>query len=252
MAKAHKKHSALKTSVLGARLRALLDVLLLLALAAGAVYGLIARPAWIVSWQLGSAPGWAILLGAAAIAALICWLRFRHNRQDAAIRKAGAAGENQALALLVRALPSDWHVFSNVTVAFDGGRSEMDLVAVGPGGVCVVEVKNYAGELRGQAVDHDLEHRRTVGRERVYNPMKQVATHVHRLSGYLREAGCGAWVRGFVLFVNPALEVKIAGRGAAPWYPASRIKELARDIQAGQPRLSATQVSAIVAALKRT
>ena len=43
----------------------------------------------------------------------------------------------------------------------------------------------------------------------MYNPTKQVATHVYRTAGYLREQGINTWVQGMVYFTNPTITVQL-------------------------------------------
>lgn len=252
MAKIHRKRSGLKARLRGRAIRMALDAVGLAGCAGLAVlFACHALTGWpVLPWQASQGVRW---VGAAlsALAALALWLRIRRHQATRGILRAGVAGEETALRQLARALPRTWHLFSNVTVAHEGRGSEMDLVAVGPGGVCVVEVKNYAGEVRGDAAAQELTHVNHGRVEQIYNPLRQVATHVHRLSGYLRQAGCGVWVRGAVWFVDPAVRVRISGCGKGAWYTAGQLKELAREICQGQEKLTSEQIQAIVKALRR-
>jgi hypothetical protein len=42
-----------------------------------------------------------------------------------------------------------------------------------------------------------------------YSPVKQVNTHVYRLSSYLKQQGAGGWVQGMVFFSNPQAEINV-------------------------------------------
>ena len=70
-----------------------------------------------------------------------------HARASAllsAALQAGARGEKRAEAAL-KGLPQGYVVLCNVPMQAHGRRTELDAAVVGPGGVCVVEVKHYAG-----------------------------------------------------------------------------------------------------------
>ena len=252
MAKIHKKKSALKRSTGRAVLGCVLDGALMAALAAGIVWHFDRLRDWLRNnAELWGVPARILLPVAAVLLLALLIVRMRRNARSAAIRRAGVRGEDMALKQLQKALPGNYHLFSNVVVDYDGGRSETDLIVVGPGGVTVVEVKNYSGEVQGRAESARLTHVKNSGSESIYNPLRQVATHVHRVSGYLRQNHQGVWVRSAVFFVNPKLRVNISGRSETPWFTPERLDELAMMLRAGHPQLSARQVEGIVEALKR-
>lgn len=88
---------------------------------------------------------WRIwLLCAAAVCAAAC------PCLGAAIRRfaSGREGEKRAEAAL-KGLPQGYVVLCNVPMQAHGRRTELDAAVVGPGGVCVVEVKHYAGDIFG-------------------------------------------------------------------------------------------------------
>lgn len=124
----------------------------------------------------------------------------------------GLDGEKQAL-LIAKELPSDYVVFSNVTIMYDDQESETDLIVVGPKGVFLIEVKNHKGVITGKPDDKRwAQFKETSSQGKYvnpfYNPTKQVKTHVYRLSSILKEKGYAHWVQGIVFFINPEVEVK--------------------------------------------
>ncbi|WP_456364031.1 nuclease-related domain-containing protein [Priestia aryabhattai] len=124
----------------------------------------------------------------------------------------GLAGENRALKV-VKNLPPDYTVFSNVTLSFEEQESETDLIVVGKKGVFLIEVKNHNGVITGKPDDKrwvQFKETKLGGKyaNPFYNPTKQVKTHVYRLSGVLKEVGYSYWIQGMVYFVNPLVEVK--------------------------------------------
>lgn len=121
--------------------------------------------------------------------------------------RAGVEGERYALSL-VRGMSRSCHVFVNKYIPYDGHWSETDLILVGPGGVAIVEVKNWSGLVQGDAADEQVT--REDGRTH-YNPVRQVNTHVYRLKNYLRSKGVNAWVVPVVAFVHPKSKPDISG-----------------------------------------
>lgn len=146
---------------------------------------------------------------------------------EVGILKFGVQGERNALRIM-RLLPSEYHIFPGLRINDETGSSEMDLVILGPTGIFVAETKNYKGKLIGDWSDHDLYQKRVkvsrrgllrrkycreVGEAKVkYNPLKQVGTHVYRLSRYLKKEGVDCWIQGCVWFVNPSLEILVTNR----------------------------------------
>jgi Nuclease-related domain len=106
------------------------------ALAAGVGIGLLAAP--VVPHLAGPAG----LLAAAALAWL---LRFRVSPETCAWRR-GAAGERHTARLLRRLEQRGWVVLHDLAVP--GSRANIDHVAIGPGGVVVIDSKQYRGRLR--------------------------------------------------------------------------------------------------------
>lgn len=129
------------------------------------------------------------------------------------ILKIGIDGEEEAL-VLVSEVGDDYHVFSNLNVEYENRESETDLIVVGKKGVFVVEVKNHNGTIVGNESERMWEQHK-VGRRggnymaELYNPTKQVGTHVWRLSKVLKEENIRTWVQGIVFFVNPEVKVDV-------------------------------------------
>lgn len=243
MAKVIAKHSTLKVSVWKARGRALLDLLVIVLLAAACVLVKLRFPRQLGQYEL-------IVLGVIAVLAAVLLLRARSNWHTAAVRRGGASGEDAALRQLRAALPDSYTILTNLTLTDGRHTAEMDLTVVGPGGVSVVEVKNYSGSLYGKASDRRLTHSNDRHTETPYNPMQQAATHARRLSDYLAHAGQQVRPRAFVYFVNPRLSVQLTDRSDISYFTSDRLSELAKMLQAGRPQLNAAQVRAIIEVLK--
>lgn len=129
------------------------------------------------------------------------------------ILRRGLEGEQRTERLL-SGLPDDYTVISDLTIHGGGKESQIDHVVVGPTGVFVIETKNLNGSITGGGDDHELfQHKvgRAGGRygKSFYNPVKQVGTHVYRLSQFLKEHQIPTWVDGIVFFSNPEAQVHV-------------------------------------------
>lgn len=251
MAKVHKKHSELKADMRKASLRMAADIALMVGIVFGVLTALILQPDWLMVLRIGPVNGLGLLGIAAAIAMVVLEVRRRLNLREAAVRRAGVQGEENALAQLREALPAGYMLFTNVRIMQDTHESEMDLVAVGPGGVSVVEVKNYAGLIRGKAADKELTHVNGSRREQVYNPLLQVGTHVRRLNDYLYDRGLDAKVRGYVYFVHPRADVRIeSGRGER-WFTLEETSLLAQRLCGSSEKLPKKQIEGVCQVLRK-
>ncbi|HET6814219.1 MAG TPA: nuclease-related domain-containing protein, partial [Actinomycetota bacterium] len=105
-------------------------------LAAGVAAGLLATQV---------APDLAGLLAVAVAAGLGWWLRFRPSADTRAWRR-GAAGERRTARLLAPLERHGWAVLHDL--AIPGTQANIDHLVIGPGGVLVVDSKQYRGRLR--------------------------------------------------------------------------------------------------------
>lgn len=251
MAKWHKRCSALRVKTIGARVGSSLAVASAIASGLGAVWAVMARPEALGALRIGEIPGTWIAAASGMIGAALLALAGSRLARQAAIRTAGLAGETQAARQLAKLLPGTWHLFNNLRVRANGGESEIDLTAVGPGGVWVVEVKNVAGLVAGSASDAELIHQTRRGRGTMRSPMRQCAGQMRRLNAYLAANGVRTWVRGAVYFADVRTQVQITGQGEVPWYTAAQARELARAMDRERGVLGREELCAVVKLLKR-
>jgi hypothetical protein len=101
--------------------------------AAGAVFGSLLVP------RLG------LVLGGLAVVAAAWGLRFRPS-PDAVAWRRGAAGERRTARLLARLERQGWAVLHDLAVP--GSGANIDHLVIGPGGVFVVDSKQYRGRLQ--------------------------------------------------------------------------------------------------------
>jgi hypothetical protein len=96
---------------------------------------------------LGSllAPWLGLVVAALAAAAAGCGLRFRPS-PDAVAWRRGAAGERRTARLLVPLERQGWVVLHDLAVP--GSPANIDHLVIGPGGVFVIDSKQYRGHLQ--------------------------------------------------------------------------------------------------------
>lgn len=187
---------------------------------------------------------WRIwLLCAAAVCAAAC------PCLGAAIRRlaSGREGEKRAEAAL-KALPQGYVVLCNVPVQADGRKTELDAAVAGPGGVCVVEVKHYVGDISGTEQAAAWRQARAVrgGRrmeKSVPNPVAQNRRQVAIVRAALQSAGAACPVWGAVYFSNPYARV----HARAPELVQG--EAALRRAVCGSARISSSQQRAAVQAL---
>jgi hypothetical protein len=96
---------------------------------------------------LGSvlAPGLGLIIGGLAALAAGWGLRFRPSPEAVAWRR-GAAGERRTAHLLGPLERQGWAVLHDLAVP--GSRANLDHLVIGPGGVFVIDTKQYRGRLQ--------------------------------------------------------------------------------------------------------
>jgi len=133
--------------------------------------------------------------------------------QNIRVLYSGYSGEKEALETF-REFPDDYHIFTNLIFEKDGYYSEADLVILGPNGVFVTEVKNHNGFVTGDEKESHWKQIKVTdngGRyvNHIYNPTRQVRSHVHKVAHNLRKKGYAGWVQSIVWFTNEEIELKI-------------------------------------------
>jgi Nuclease-related domain len=101
-------------------------------------------------------PRLALLAGLLASAGVGWLFRFRPSAETSAWRR-GAQGERRAARLLGRLDRHGWTILHDL--AIPGSRANIDHLAIGPGGVFVIDSKQYSGRLH-LAADGQLWHGR--------------------------------------------------------------------------------------------
>ena len=126
----------------------------------------------------------------------------------------GIRGEYKVYRKLKVIKKQGYKVFQNINLKNNDFKAQLDFIIIGVTGVFIVEVKSLRGNIVGNSNDKYLmkTKKSKAGNEyskKVYNPIKQVSTHVYKLATILKENGVNKWIEGIVLFSNKDLEVNI-------------------------------------------
>lgn len=178
----------------------------------------------VLAIELGFADFPAAIVWIMSLASFVGLFLIHTTRGMVGIKDAGVQGELKALSILESGLPDDtYYCINNAEIYFEDRANELDLIVVGPSGVYVVEVKNVSGTVCGSYNDKNLQQRKRDETKTLYNPVKQVSTHVDILARYLRAKGIQTWVRGVVFFVNPncTLDLTFVPRDGVPLFAIS-------------------------------
>ncbi len=111
-----------------------------------------------------------------------------YRRKKSADEK-GATGEALVARVLGNTIPGQQYVLHNLLFSDEEGNTcQIDHIYINPRGIWVIETKNYAGRIYGN--DNQQEWMQVLAygntKNRFYNPVKQNATHIYRLSKYLK------------------------------------------------------------------
>ncbi len=152
-----------------------------------------------------------LCLCVAAALGVLAW-RLYHQ---AAVLRSGLAGENSAARALA-GLPQNYTVLCNAKLYAGAQRGEADAVVIGPNGVAVVEVKNHAGSLLGEADAPTWRQTRPVKggkpmEKTLPNPLRQNRRQVQLVRRILGGEGLKCAVTGYVYFANPHASVHVRG-----------------------------------------
>ena len=137
----------------------------------------------------------------------------RKYSSRANILRSGFEGEDRASKVFSK-LPDDYYVLSDLEVKIDNKLSQIDNIVVGSNGIFIIETKNLNGIVNGEEEDKEIVQHK-VGKKggqysrKLYNPIKQVNTHVFRVSEVLKRHSLNRWVQGVVYFTNKDCIIEI-------------------------------------------
>lgn len=130
-----------------------------------------------------------------------------HDNNEREIKRAGREGEILATGVIRSVLREGDFLFTNITVSYEGEKTELDNVIINKYGVFIIEVKNYAGTLVGEENEYEWRKFKITETDNVYyktvkNPIKQVKREVYIFANYLDCHVDKVWVDGYAYFVN--------------------------------------------------
>lgn len=190
------------------------------------------------------------LLLVLALAAIVYGLvKVAGIRVEPAYRRAGRRGEMAATNRIRSVLREGDHLFTNVSVSFDGRPAELDNVIVNSYGVFIIEVKYYSGRLSGTQDDYEWTkvHISRGGNpyaKTVKNPIRQVRRETYIFANYLKEHGVSVWVDGYAMILGTSSPVE-----SETILPS--VADIARVLHTpGKRRLNESTVRSVIELLK--
>ncbi len=140
-------------------------------------------------------------------AVFIKWLFSLEWTFESASRRAGRHGEEIAAEMISRVLREDDYLLTNIEIAYEGRRAEMDCIVVNKFGVFIFEVKNYSGQLVGDEDDYEWQKIKITDSGNMYlkqvkNPIRQLKRQVYLLARYLQAHRIKIWVEGYVILLH--------------------------------------------------
>lgn len=145
----------------------------------------------------------------------------------------GKLGEFRVRLIIGKTNPPAQYVINDYVIEQDGKSSQIDHILITSRGVFVIETKNYSGRIYGN--EHQLQWTQVLQygkiKNKLYNPVKQNATHIYRLKSVL----------GNIPFFSVVVFVKNNTQfiSAPSVIPLSRLR---RAISDGIPCLTETQM----------
>lgn len=131
----------------------------------------------------------------------------------------GQEGEDRVIDVMRESLDSSWHLFRNVVLP-KHPNSDIDAVLVGPVGIWIFEIKNYAGEIRNVKGDWS----KKIGKlwlPLAKNPGKQARGNAINLANALSDVfakhGMRKWVMPVVVMANRSVTLDLHSEETQVW-----------------------------------
>ncbi len=127
----------------------------------------------------------------------------------------GLKGE-AATSHIVEKLPEGYYGIQNAIITFEGKKSEIDMIVVGPTGVFIIESKSRKGRIVGNYdakywTQHKIGRGGTPYSSDFHSPVKQVGTHIYRLAHFLRATGTHVNIEGAVFMSESDSKFLLSG-----------------------------------------
>lgn len=212
------------------------------------------RPTFNLTAAFASAEGVVGVALALLLVAGLLWLgilvpRRVFKRLDREIEsyRLGKEGEDRVVEKARLALDGDWVLFRNVILP-RRGRSDVDVVLVGPSGVWAIEVKALHGEYRNSGETWELRFGSRWNQMRK-SPSRQARGNAIALAEFLRAEGIKVYVTAVVAWASQGSNLVIDNPCVAVW-TIDRLEDELANLRNGR-RLDATSQKHIVDKLTR-
>jgi hypothetical protein len=207
------------------------------------------RPAFNLTAAFASAEGVIGVALALLLVAGLLWLgilvpRRVFKRLDREIEsyRLGKEGEDRVVEKARLALDGDWALFRNVILP-RRGRSDVDVVLVGPSGVWAIEVKTLHGEYRNSGENWEF---RSGGRwnQMRKSPSRQARANAIALAEFLRADAITTYVTAAVAWGTRESQLHVENPVVAVW-SLERLEDELANLRNGR-RLDASAQQRIV------
>lgn len=146
-----------------------------------------------------------VVLGIWALNSLLKIISIR-SPWESPQRVAGKRGEAYAKSIIRTVIKEDDFWIKNLSLEVEGQRTEFDNIIVNSGGIFIIEVKNYVGELIGSEDEYEWIKKKTTSEhayiKHVKNPIKQVKRQIYILSQFLKKNDVSVWINGYAFLVH--------------------------------------------------
>jgi len=95
----------------------------------------------------------------------------------------GKFGENKVKWIIGETIENKQYVINDLILGQSGETTQIDHIVINPRGIFVIETKNYSGKIYGSESQYEWTQVLAYGnvKNKLYNPLKQNATHVHHV-----------------------------------------------------------------------
>lgn len=154
----------------------------------------------------------------------------------------GIIGEWRVRRVIGKTKEGVQYVINDCVVIYGGKSSQIDHILIARNGVFVIETKNYSGRIYGNEFAHEWTQVLKFGsvKNKIYNPIKQNATHIYRLQEILGNVP----MRSVVVFVQNNTQFLSTKKVIS-------LKKLRSVLKKGEPVLSLQQMKTIYDKLKK-
>lgn len=129
-----------------------------------------------------------IILPIIIVTILIACIAYFIKKKRHSPEAKGKRGENMVAQILGETIIGEQYVVNDLLFEPESGKScQIDHIFINKYGIWVIETKNYSGNIYGEEKQREWTQVLAFGntKNKLYNPIKQNATHIYYLSRYL-------------------------------------------------------------------